>query len=51
MLIFSTSSIFGLVFATLFLHEAVGVYQLIAVTIMLFGIYLIAREGHQATKI
>lgn len=50
-LIFSTSSIFGLVFATIFLHEPIGTYQLIAIAIMLFGIYLIAREGQKSTKV
>lgn len=50
-LIFSTSSIFGLVFATIFLHEPIGTYQLIAIVIMLFGIYLIAREGQESTKV
>lgn len=51
MLIFSTSAVFGLSFATLFLHESVGVYQIVAIAIMLFGIYLIAREGHEVPKI
>ncbi len=51
MLIFSTSSIFGLIFAVIFLHETIGVYQILAIVTMLLGIYLIAREGHEATKL
>ena len=41
MLIYSTSSIFGLFFASLFLQEAMGVYQVVAAVMMLAGIYLI----------
>ena len=43
-LIFSTSAIFGLFFASLFLRESIGVYQVIAITMMLFGIFLIERK-------
>ena len=36
----SLSAVFGLVFATIFLHEIIGVSQIIAITIMIFGIHL-----------
>ena len=39
-LILSLSAVFGLVFATVFLAEPVSIFQLIAITIMLFGIYM-----------
>lgn len=42
--IFSMSSIFGLVFAGLFLHEQIDGFQIIAIMIMLTGIYLINRK-------
>ena len=43
-LIYSTSVIFGLFFASLFLHESIGVYQIIAIIMMLSGIFLIERN-------
>ena len=43
-LIYSTSAIFGLLFASLLLHESIGVYQVIAITMMLSGIFLIERK-------
>jgi len=43
-LIYSTSAVFGLFFASLFLHESIGVYQIIAITMMLFGIFLIEQK-------
>ena len=43
-LIYSTSAIFGLFFASLFLHESIGVYQIIAIIMMLSGIFLIERN-------
>ncbi|MDW0193979.1 MAG: EamA family transporter, partial [Nitrososphaeraceae archaeon] len=36
----SLSAVFGLVFAIIFLHEIIGVSQIIAITIMIFGIHL-----------
>lgn len=42
--IFSMSSVFGLVFAGIFLHEQISVFQIIAIVIMLTGIYLINRK-------
>ncbi|MGH2611682.1 MAG: DMT family transporter, partial [Rhabdochlamydiaceae bacterium] len=43
-MIFSMSSVFGLVFADIFLHEQISQYQIIAIAIMLTGIYLIDRQ-------
>lgn len=42
--IFSMSSVFGLGFAGLFLHEQISMFQIIAIVIMLTGIYLINRK-------
>jgi drug/metabolite transporter (DMT)-like permease len=42
--LFSMSSVFGLVFAGLFLHEQISAVQIIAIVIMLTGIYLINRK-------
>ncbi|MBI5378035.1 MAG: EamA family transporter, partial [Thaumarchaeota archaeon] len=43
-LIFSLSSVFGLVAASVFLQEEIDIYQIIAAGIMLFGIYLMNRK-------
>ena len=43
-MIFSTSAIFGLIFASLFLNEEISHYQLIAMAIMLSGLYLLHRK-------
>ena len=50
MLIYSSSSIFGLIFASLFLHEEIGVYQVLAIVAMLSGIFLIARDRQNIEK-
>lgn len=50
MLIYSTSSIFGLTFASIFLHEEIGIYQIIAIVIMLSGIFLITRDRQNIEK-
>ena len=42
-LLFSTSSIFGMIFATIFINENITIYQIIAVTVILSGCYLIKR--------
>lgn len=34
------SAVFGLVFAIIFLHELISVYQIVAISIMIFGIHL-----------
>jgi drug/metabolite transporter (DMT)-like permease len=36
----SLSAVFGLLFATIFLHELISINQLIAISIMIFGIHL-----------
>ncbi len=43
MLLFSTSSIFGMIFATIFLNENITIYQIIAVAVIFGGCYLIKR--------
>jgi drug/metabolite transporter (DMT)-like permease len=43
MLLFSTSSIFGIIFATIFLNENITIYQIIAVVVILGGCYLVKR--------
>lgn len=43
--IFATSSVFGLIFAVVFLHENISMYQIIAIIVMISGIYLINRKG------
>ena len=42
--IFSMSSVFGLVSASLFLGEQISLYQVIAATIMILGIYIVSRK-------
>lgn len=49
--IFATSSVFGLIFAILFLHEQVSVFQIVAICVMILGIYLINRKGQIDTGI
>ena len=44
MVIYSTSAIFGLFLASIFLHESIGMYQVVAITMMLAGIFLIERK-------
>ncbi len=51
MLIYSTGTVFGLLFAFMFLHEKPGWYQVAAIALMLTGIYLVTREGHAMEKI
>lgn len=36
----SLSAVFGLIFATIFLHESIGINQVIAISVMIFGIHL-----------
>ena len=43
MLLFSTSSIFGMIFATIFLNENITIYQIITVVVILSGCYLVKR--------
>ena len=42
-LLFSASSIFGMIFAKVLLNENITIYQIIAVGVILFGCYLIKR--------
>lgn len=51
MLIYSTGTIFGLTFASIFLHEIIRSYQIAAIALMLFGIYLITKEGQSVEKL
>ena len=50
-LIYSTGTIFGLSFASIFLHETVGAYQVGAIALMLSGIYIITKEGQSVEKL
>lgn len=43
-LIFSTSSVFGLIAASVFLQEQIDWYQIVAAGIMIFGVYLMNRK-------
>ncbi len=49
-LIYSTGTIFGLLFASTFLHETISTYQIVAVALMLFGIYIITKEEPQSVE-
>ena len=49
--IFATSSVFGLIFAVLFLHEQVSVYQIASICVMILGIYMINRKEQIDTGI
>lgn len=44
--IFSTSSIFGVIFSIAFLHEQLQILQLTAIPVMIFGIYLVNRKNN-----
>jgi drug/metabolite transporter (DMT)-like permease len=51
LLILSLSSVFGMFLAAIFLHERITIFQIIAVGIMLSGIYLINRNNtHDSSK-
>ena len=50
-LVLSFSSVFGLVFASLLLGESISIYQIIAVVVMITGIYLINIEKKENAKI
>ncbi|MDE1765010.1 MAG: DMT family transporter [Thaumarchaeota archaeon] len=51
MLIYSTGTVFGLFFATIFLHENIREYQILAIALMLAGIYLVTKESHNMEKL
>lgn len=50
-MIFSMASVFGLVFASVFLHEQISAYQACAIAIMLTGIYMINRKESMKEKL
>src|SRR5574337_660438 len=50
MLIYSTGTVFGLLFAYVFLHERIGGYQILAIALMLTGIYLVTKESQSVEK-
>ena len=50
-MIFSMASVFGLVFASVFLHEQISMYQTGAIAIMLTGIYMINRKESMKEKL
>ena len=47
LMIFSTSAPVGLVFAAVFLGETISVYQIIAISVILVGIFLIYSKGEK----
>ncbi|MGB9002502.1 MAG: DMT family transporter [Nitrosotalea sp.] len=51
MLIYSTGTVFGLLFASTFLHEKIGWYQILAIALMLTGIYLVTKESKNVEKV
>ncbi|MGI0046185.1 MAG: DMT family transporter [Nitrosotalea sp.] len=51
MLIYSTGTVFGLFFASTFLHEKIGWYQILAISLMLTGIYIVTKESKNVEKI
>jgi drug/metabolite transporter (DMT)-like permease len=46
-IIFSTSSIFGVIFSMTFLNEQLHIFQLMAIPVMIFGIYLVNRKNNE----
>jgi len=50
LLLLSLSSVFGMFLAAIFLHERITILQIIAVGIMLSGIYLIDRNNMQTQQ-
>jgi drug/metabolite transporter (DMT)-like permease len=51
MLIYSTGTVFGLLFASTFLHEKISWYQILAIVLMLTGIYLVTKESKNVEKV
>lgn len=51
MLIYSTGTIFGILFASTFLHEKIGWYQLVAIAFMLTGIYIATKESRSVEMV
>jgi drug/metabolite transporter (DMT)-like permease len=50
-LIFSLSSVFGLVSASVFLQEQISWYQIISAGVMIFGIYLMNRKQSMINQV
>ena len=50
-MIFSSSSIFGLLFSFVFLKEVIGVPDVFAMLLMIFGIYLVTRDEADNTLV
>ncbi|SHO47606.1 conserved membrane hypothetical protein [Nitrosotalea sinensis] len=50
-MLFSMASVFGLVFSSVFLHEQISLYQTVAITIMLVGIYMISKKEEEKKQI
>lgn len=50
-MLLSTSSVFGLIFAALFLGEHISGYQLLATAVMLGGIYIINRRDASSSPL
>lgn len=46
-LIFSLTSVFGIIFASIFLHEKISSYQILATVVIISGIYLINSKYSQ----
>jgi drug/metabolite transporter (DMT)-like permease len=47
-IIFSTSSVFGVVLATMLLHESIDVFKIgISIGIIIIGIYMVNRRSHE----
>jgi len=49
-LIFSLTSVFGIIFASIFLHEKISSYQILATVVIISGIYLINSKYSQKKK-
>ena len=50
LMIFSASSPIGLVFAAIFLGETISLYQILAISVILVGIFLIYSKGEKPAK-
>jgi drug/metabolite transporter (DMT)-like permease len=46
-LVFSTSAVFGLTFAVIFLRESMSIYQVTAVAIMMTGVYIMNKNDRR----
>jgi len=46
-LVFSTSAVFGLTFAVIFLRESMSIYQVTAVAVMMTGVYIMNKNDRR----